>query len=211
VPAPGQLLPFLLAVALIELTPGPNMGYLALVASRFGRTAGMITVAGVTTALALYLLASLAGLSQAAARWPWIFQGLRWAGVFYLIWLAFDTWRAATASVSAELRAPHLFLRGFLANVLNPKVAVFYIVLLPSFIAPDVDTFFTSGLALGAIHLAVSVIVHATIVVVAASARPALDAWNDEGGGRFLQRAFAIGLLLVALWLMITTGDAALR
>ena len=69
-PAASQLLPFLLAVALIELTPGPNMGYLALVASRFGRTAGMVTVAGVTMALALYLAASLVGLAQASARWP---------------------------------------------------------------------------------------------------------------------------------------------
>lgn len=207
----ANFLPFLLAVALIELTPGPNMGYLALVASRSGRRAGMITVAGVTTALALYLAASLVGLAQAAVRWPWIFHALRWAGVLYLIWLAVDTWRAGAASVSGEPRAPHLFMRGFLANVLNPKVAIFYIVLLPGFIAPDADTFLASGLTLGAIHLAVSLIVHSAIVVVAASAKPALDAWGDEGGGRILQRAFAIGLLAIAVWLVVATGSIPTR
>ena len=88
-----RLIPFLLAVGLIELTPGPNMGYLALVASRSGRSAGMATVAGITLGLVIYLAASVFGLAEAALRWPWIYEILRWAGAAYLGWLAIDTWR----------------------------------------------------------------------------------------------------------------------
>ncbi len=204
----GQLIPFLLAVALIELTPGPNMGYLAVVASQSGRGAGMATVAGVTLGLVLYLMASVFGLSEAAMRWPWIYQTLRWAGVAYLLWLAVDTWRGASPEASPPPDHRSLFLRGLLNNLLNPKAAVFYVALLPGFIRPQDGLPLVQALVLGSIHIMISVLIHTTIVLTASHARSALQ--SDNGKSRvFLQRAFAVGLAAIALWLAISTPDAA--
>lgn len=113
----GQLIPFLLAPALIELTPGPNMGWLAVVASQSGRAAGIATVTGITLGLTLYLLASVFGLAEAAMRWPWICLTLRWAGVTYLLWLAVDTWRGASPEAPPSPDQRSLFLRGLLNNL----------------------------------------------------------------------------------------------
>lgn len=187
---------FLLAVGLIELTPGPNMGYLALVASRLGRRPGMMTVAGVTVAFAIYLAASVLGLAEAMLRWPRIYDALRWLGVSYLAWLAFDTWRGPRRDVG--LPGPSgLFVRGLLNNLLNPKAAALYLVLLPGFVRPAQGHPVAQILALGALHIAVSLVIHATIVWTAAGARPALETWNEG----LVRKAFALGLGLVALWL----------
>ena len=201
-----QLFPFLLAVALIELTPGPNMGYLAVVASQSGRAAGMATVAGITLGLTLYLLASVFGLSEAALRWPWIYQTLRWAGVAYLLWLAVDTWRGA----SPEAPAPDhrsLFLRGLLNNLLNPKAAVFYVVLLPGFIRPQDGQPVFQALMLGCIHITISFLIHTTIVLTASHARSVLQGGDAGKSPVILQRAFAIGLAAIAIWLAVSTPD----
>ena len=199
--AAGGLAAFLLAVALIELTPGPNMGYLAMVASRSGRAAGMMTVAGVTVGLAIYLAASVLGLAEAALRWPWLYQGLRWAGVAYLAWLAFDAWRGAETDAAPPHDGGDLFLRGLINNLLNPKAAVFYIALLPEFVRPEAGRVAAQALTLGAIHIAVSFAVHTAIVWGAAGAKPALDALNRGA----IQKLFAAGLAGIAVWLAITT------
>ena len=201
----GQLLPFLVAVALIELTPGPNMGYLAVVASQSGRAAGMATVAGITLGLAFYLLASVFGLAEAAMRWPWIYQTLRWAGVAYLLWLAVDTWRGASPKAQPEPDHRSLFLRGLLNNLLNPKAAVFYVALLPGFIRPQDGHPLLQALILGAIHITISVLIHATIVLTASHARSVLDAGDSGQRSVVLQRGFAIGLATIAVWLAVST------
>lgn len=196
-----------MAVGLVELTPGPNMAYLSLVAARHGRAAGLATVAGVTLGLALYLLATVVGLVGIAARAPWLFQALRLAGVGYLLWLALDAWRGTpdTAPSSPDERLPYgrFAARGFLANVLNPKAAIFYLALLPGFMTPDAGGSTPQVLTLGAIHLAVSLVVHLGIVVLAGSA--ALT--PPEGGAyeKLMRRVFAGGLVGVAAWLAWTT------
>ena len=199
--AGDQLIPFLLAVALIELTPGPNMGYLALVASRSGRGAGMATVAGITLGLAIYLAASVFGLAEAALRWPWIYKTLRWSGVAYLGWLAVDTWRGPGRKTVAEVDRRSLFLRGLINNLLNAKAAVFYVVLLPGFVRPQDGQPVVQALTLGAIHLCVSVLIHSAIVWTAAGAKPALDSWDDGAGSGMVQKLFAVGLAAIAMWL----------
>ena len=135
---PAVILPYLVAVALVELTPGPNMGWLALIAAGRGRTAALAAVAGVTLGLAAWMLAAVAGVSALMIQWPWLFQIIRWAGVLYLAWLAWEAWRGAgTDPASSEDGSRRtLFLKGLLANLLNPKAAVFYTALLPTFMRP---------------------------------------------------------------------------
>lgn len=202
---PDRLLPFLAAVALVELTPGPNMGYLALVAARFGWRGGLVTIAGVTLGLLIYLTASVLGLAEAALRWPWLYHGLRWAGVAYLAWLALDAWRDADRPEGPPPPRNRLFTRGLLANLLNPKAAVFYVAVLPTFVRDGAELVASEALVLGLIHVAVSVAVHLAIVMGAAmAAGRSGQTKRPAGAPRALQKVFAVALLGMAGWLALS-------
>lgn len=199
---PAVILPFLLAVALIELTPGPNMGWLALVSLGRGRWAGFAAVAGVTAGLAVWMLAAAFGLTQVLLIWPPLFQIIRWAGVVFLLWLAWEAWRGESGSAATDgpdhrtMRG--LFLRGMTGNLLNPKAAVFYVALLPTFMRPDHGSPLVQALSLGGLHLAVAVAIHVLIVLGAAGASSAV---LTRVQGPVLRAVMAGGIALVALWM----------
>lgn len=197
---PTVVLPFLAAVALMELTPGPNMGWLALASLSQGRAAGLAAVAGVTLGLTLWMVAAAFGLTEVVLRWPALYQAIRWAGVGFLLWLAWDAWRSAgdgagVAPVAMRRRA--LFRRGLIGNLLNPKAALLYVVLLPGFMRPDHGSTLAQALTLGALHVLVSVVVHTTIVLTAARAGGAL---LTRAQGPVLRAAMALGLVAIAAW-----------
>lgn len=198
----AHLVPFLMAVALIELTPGPNMGWLALVAATRGRAAGLAAVAGTALGLTVWMVAAVMGLSAVMERWPALFQIVRWAGVAYLLWLAWEALRGEAIGPGdtlevAEARRRALFLRGLTANLLNPKAAVFYTALLPAFIQPDAGSPVAQGLVLGVIQVAVATAVHAAIVLGADRAGRSLLARLE---GRTVRIAMAAGIALIAIW-----------
>lgn len=190
---------------LIELTPGPNMGYLAIVGSRWGRGAGLATIVGVTTAFGVYLLAASVGITEILLRVPRLYQALQWAGVVYIAWLAVDAWREtsgdATDAAASERPAIRHVLRGLVANLLNPKAAVFYIALLPGFTNPRLGHVTQQVLWLGGLHILISVLIHTGIVLTAAQFAPALSGGSGNGGALRLQRGFALALGGVAVWL----------
>ncbi|WP_292064922.1 LysE family translocator [Brevundimonas sp. UBA7664] len=199
---PGVILPFLVAVVLIELTPGPNMGWLALVSLARGRPAGFAAVAGVTVGLAAWMLAAAFGLTQVLLIWPPLYQGIRWAGVLFLLWLAWEAWRGEgdpAAGDGAEVRTMRgLFLRGMTGNLLNPKAAVFYVALLPTFMRPDHGSPLTQALTLGGLHLVVAVAVHSIIVLGGAGASGLV---LKRVQGPVLRAGMAGGIAVVALWM----------
>jgi threonine/homoserine/homoserine lactone efflux protein len=198
---PSVILPFLVAVSLIELTPGPNMGWLALVAAGRGRTAGLSAVAGITLGLGVWMVASAFGLTRVLLIWPVAFQIVRWAGVAFLLWLAWDAWRGGEPGPdpAAEGRTRRgLFLRGLTGNLLNPKAAVFYVALLPTFLRPDHGPALTQALVLGSLHLIVSVVVHGSIVM-GASRVAGMVAGRVKG--RWTRGAMALGIAVVAVWM----------
>lgn len=197
---PAVLIPFLAAVLLIELTPGPNMGWLALVAAARGRGAGLAAVAGVAVGLAAWMLAATLGLSQVLMRAPVLYQGVRWAGVAFLLWLAWEAWRApmdaeATADETASRRG--LFMRGLVGNLLNPKAAALYVALLPNFVRPEQGAPWLQALTLGAIHVAVATVVHGAIVLGADHAGRAALAQTQ---GPVVRALMAGGIAAVAIW-----------
>ena len=187
------------------------MGYLTIVASRWGRPAGLVTVAGVTLGLTVYMLAAVAGLGAIVMRIGWLYALLQWAGVGYLVWLAFEAWRGGPAPRLGHPPEPppqgRLFARGLIANLLNPKAAVFYVALLPGFTNPARGDPVAQALALGAIHVAVSITVHTAIVLAAGSVNVAR--WETPDFRRRLDQALAGGLVLIALWLAWQTFQSA--
>ncbi|WP_346427341.1 LysE family translocator [Caulobacter sp. 17J65-9] len=201
---PDVLPRFFVAMAVVELTPGPNMGYLASLSAACGRKAGLTAVAGVTLGLAAYMIAAAFGLTGVLLAYPLLYQALRWAGVIYLLWLAFEAW---SAEREAAPRGPQgaacygeWFRHGLFANLLNVKAAAFYVVLLPSFISPARPAL-PQALTLGAMHLSISVVVHSAIVLLAARAGTGLGAAGDHPKARRVRRAFAVAIAVVALWL----------
>lgn len=195
----GVVGPFLAAVILIELTPGPNMGYLAALSASEGRGAGFRAVLGVTAGLAFYMLLAVAGVAELIAAAPLVYGALRWAGVTYLLFLSWQSWRGAGETSPGRTRGVdhEPFLRGLLANLLNPKAVVFYVTLLPGFIAPE-RLFWPQALLLGTLHLLVSFGVHLSIVVGAARAGTLLA---RAGYAERVRRLLALGTAAIAVWL----------
>ncbi|TPW02190.1 MAG: amino acid efflux permease [Alphaproteobacteria bacterium] len=177
------------------------MAWLAALTVAEGRVAGLRAVAGVTLGLTIYMLASVVGVTGVIAAAPDVYAALRLAGVAYLLWLAFEAWRGAgdIAAGSGDGAAP--FRRGLIANLLNPKAAVFYVTLLPGFIAPDHGAFWSQALILGAAHISVSVAIHAGIVLLADRMARYLGVTTPSPRTIALRRALAIGIGLVAVWL----------
>src|SRR6187397_511616 len=112
---------FLLTVMLLELTPGPNMAYLGTLALSRGRAAGLIATAGVAFGLAVHATVAGLGAGVLIQQFPLLYDVLRWIGVGYLLYLAWEGWQT-DRQVSPEraylaVKAGPLFLRGFLSNV----------------------------------------------------------------------------------------------
>ena len=108
-------MPFLVTTLLIELTPGPNMAWLALTSASEGKRSGFAAVAGITLGLALLATASAIGLAELATRSPAIFSLLRYAGVAYLLLLAWKTWAGKDEPVAnsiSKMRSVHGFAMG---------------------------------------------------------------------------------------------------
>lgn len=171
-------LPALFAFAAIALgmvlTPGPNMVYLISRSICQGRTAGLISLGGVATGFVVYMLCAAFGITALVMAIPYAYDAIRFAGALYLLWLAWQAVRPGGRSPFAVQDLPRdgppkLFLMGFLTNLLNPKIAVMYLSLLPQFIDPAQGSVLTQALVLGSVQIAISVIVNAMIALSAAS------------------------------------------
>ena len=159
--APATLLSFALASFLIELTPGPNMTYLALVSAGDGRNAGFATVVGIALGLAVIGMVAALGVAELIQASDMLYEGLRWAGVLFLLYLAWEGWTAGTDVVSsADISHGKYFTRGLVTNLLNPKAAVFYVAVLPTFVEQD-RPILMQTLVLSAVYVVVATIVHA--------------------------------------------------
>jgi threonine/homoserine/homoserine lactone efflux protein len=168
----------LLGIALVELglviVPGPNMIYLVSRSIVQGRRAGLISLAGVGLGFLVYLLAASAGLATLFALVPEIYLTLKLAGAAYLLWLAWNALRPGGSSVFAtqELepdRPRKLFGMGLLTCLLNPKIAILYISLLPQFLDPSRGHLGLQSLILGLTQLTVGVVMNAVFVITAGS------------------------------------------
>ena len=198
---PAVVPAFLAAMVLVELTPGPNMAYLAALSAERGRLAGWAAVLGVQLGLATYLAASVLGLTPLLLVWPPAWEILRWAGVCYLLWLAWDSWRGEDAGPESVAEGDswlRLVGRGYLANILNPKAALFYVTLLPGFIREGYAPPAVQAGLFGLGHLIVSGLAHGGIVLGAASVGAVLARTT---GLAKVRKAMAIGIALVAVWL----------
>lgn len=163
------------AVALgMALTPGPNMIYLISRSICQGREAGLISLGGVALGFVFYMLCAAFGITALLMAVPFAYDALRFGGALYLLWLAWQALRPGGRSPFqvrelAPDRPHKLFLMGFVTNLLNPKIAILYLSLLPQFIDPHRGSVLAQSLVLGAIQIALSVTVNAAVAMTAGS------------------------------------------
>jgi threonine/homoserine/homoserine lactone efflux protein len=202
------MLEFVLAVLILELTPGPNMAYLTAVAVASGRAAGLFAAIGVALGLGVHAVVAAIGAGALIAQSPLIYEMLRWIGVAYLFYLAWEGWQPEKENSPgrADLRATAgpLFLRGFLSNVFNPKSILFFVSVVPTFIGnePDDPAIPVQMAIFGAVYVGIATAVHVTIIMLAAQLRP----WLVHGPHQqWTRRVLSVALALVAAWLIWTT------
>lgn len=198
------LLTFAFTVLVIELTPGPNMAWLAVLSASEGRRAGFAAVAGVALGLAVIGAAAALGLGAVIERFDWLYESLRWGGVAFLLYLAWEGWHDADGApeVLSHQGYRRYFMRGFLINALNPKAALFYIAVFPQFLDPARPVAMQAAL-LAAISVSIATAIHVAIVLLAGSARTFLE---EPARHRRFQRAMSLLLVGVAIWLLISTA-----
>jgi threonine/homoserine/homoserine lactone efflux protein len=203
VPELSNLFAFGLVALGMVLTPGPNMIYLISRSLSQGRIAGLISLGGVALGFVFYILCAAFGITALLLAVPFAYDVLRFCGAAYLLWLAWQAVRPRGTSPFQVKKLARdsprkLFTMGLMTNLLNPKVAVMYLSLLPQFIVPEQGRVLTQLLALGATQITISITVNAIIAIMAGSIAAFL-------GGRPLW-------VLVQRWLMGTVlAGLALR
>ncbi|CAM5642342.1 Homoserine/homoserine lactone efflux protein [Mycolicibacterium aubagnense] len=156
------------------LTPGPNMVYLISRSLSQGPKAGLISLGGVAVGFLFYVFSAAFGITALLLAVPYAYDALRLAGALYLLYLAWQALRPGGRSPFQVRELPRdrprkLFMMGLMTNLLNPKVAVLYLSLLPQFIDPEKGQVLSQLLVLGVTQISISLSVNAIIAVTAGS------------------------------------------
>jgi threonine/homoserine/homoserine lactone efflux protein len=187
----STLLTFTVAAIALALTPGPDMLLVMTRSLAQGRAAGLITLAGITVGCYVHGLVAGLSLSGAILIAPMVFDLIRWIGAAYLVWLAVAAFRGTGGVVLPREGLPRLqfgslFRQGFLTNLFNPKVALFFLALFPQFMRPDPDTVVLQALVLACVLSTIGFMVNGSIALVAGrfgeflSTRPGYVRWQNR-------------------------------
>ncbi len=199
IPLPDLLI-FSGAALLMVLTPGPNMIYLISRSICQGRGAGVISLFGVIAGFFVHMLAAAIGLTAIFLAIPLAYELLKWLGALYLLWLAWQAVKPGARSPFEPRALPadsprKLLMMGFLTNVLNPKVAVFYLSILPQFIDTGRGSVFAQSLALGVTQISISFTVNLLIALSAAG----IATWFARNPFWLSAQRYVMGGVLAAL------------
>lgn len=159
---------FVGAVLLLLLAPGPNMAFVISHGVAYGWRGGVASGLGIGAADVLLTLLTATGVTAVVAGWPPAFDLIRYAGVVYLLWLAYQALRARRPSpLAAVARVPlhSVFARALLNSLLNPKALLFFMVFLPQFVRPEHGAIAGQLLVLGLVLTVISGVFHTLLGV----------------------------------------------
>ncbi|WP_246522958.1 LysE family translocator [Neoroseomonas eburnea] len=205
---PSLLAGYLLACVVLVLTPGPDMAFVLGQTLSGGARRGWAATFGIFTGAAVHILAAAAGVAAIVAAHPALFTALRVAGALYLLWLGVHAIRAAlrgNGGLGAD-RTPTTGLgaawrQGFLTNLLNPKVGLFFLAFVPLFVDPGRSPAWLQMLILGPLLPITSIPLFA--VLIAGAGRIA-DRLRNSTAGRWLDGA--AGTLFLGLGIRLLAG-----
>jgi len=191
---------FLVAVFLLNVTPGPDTAYIVGRSVAQGRGAGIVSALGISAGCIIHTLACAFGLTAILAASATAFTVIKVAGAIYLIYLGVrliftkhDDAEASRAAQTNEKAAPksllQLFAQGFVTNVLNPKVVLFFVSFFPQFVAADSQHKTLAFLTLGIVFIAMSTVWNSFVAWIAGSVterfagKSGVKKWLDRGVG----------------------------
>jgi threonine/homoserine/homoserine lactone efflux protein len=150
---PAVLAVFIGAGLLLNLTPGVDFVFVSANGMAGGPRAGMAAALGINLGVTVHILLAAAGLSTLLLAYPGAYDLIRYIGAGYLAYLAVQTWRASDklGNSGTALTPRKAIWRGFLTNILNPKVALFVLAFIPQFTDPAIGPMWRQMLILGAI------------------------------------------------------------
>jgi threonine/homoserine/homoserine lactone efflux protein len=182
------------------------MAYLAILSASDGKRAGFAAIIGIALGLFIVGIASALGVAALISSSKIIYETLRWCGVFYLLWLAWDGWNTSKETSPEQTNGKSsdrkFFRRGLITNLLNPKAVLFYVAILPSFVT-DVSSVFYQTVLLTIIYVTIATLIHSTIVLLADYAH---KVFNKPRQILFIRRSLSLLLIAVALWFAVSTA-----
>jgi threonine/homoserine/homoserine lactone efflux protein len=205
---PNLLAGYLLACLLLVVTPGPDMAFVLGQTLAGGARRGWAATAGVYTGVGVHIGLAAAGVAALVAANPALFTALRVAGAAYLVWLGVQAIRAAIRGSGADqaaAAAPSLaaaFRQGFVTNLLNPKVGLFFLAFVPLFVDPGRSPAWLQMLILGPLLPAIALPFYALLIPGAARVAGRLRA---SSAGRWLDGA--AGTLFLGLGIRLLAGS----
>lgn len=165
---PLTLLAFIPAAVALNLTPGADMMFCLGQGLRGGPRPAVAASAGIVLGGMVHVTLAGLGLGAAIATLPWLFNVIRWAGIAYLLWLAWQALRhPLQTGETPEIKPSRAFRDGMIVNLTNPKVILFVLAFLPQFIDPSQGSILAQFLVFGAIIAAGGFIVNAAVGIFA--------------------------------------------
>ena len=210
-PDTQQLLVFMAAALALNVTPGPDMLYVIARSSSEGRSAGIASALGIGAGTLFHITALALGLSALLAAVPLAYDAIRWAGAAYLVWLGIRAIRDAGRTDARVSLAPAslgaIFRQGMLTNVLNPKVALFFLAFLPQFVDPARGNPALQVIALGLLFDLSGTIVNLSVALLASRiARWGEQPRDDRRSTRTVALRRLTGAIFIALGTRLAFG-----
>lgn len=191
---------FLAAAVLLNLAPGPDMAFILGHTARSGKRAGIAAMLGIWTGALCHVLFAAAGLSAIIAESAAAFSFVKWIGVAYLTWLGIQALRSKGGTLAPD-RVPeppsvwHVFGQGVLVDLLNPKVAIFFLAFLPQFLVPGAGSAWAQLMLHGTLIIAVAALIEPPLVLLGDRLTARLR--TDRRLARWLDRM--LGAMLIGL------------
>jgi threonine/homoserine/homoserine lactone efflux protein len=207
-PSTSTIAAFAAASFILLIIPGPAVLYIVNRSVSDGREAGLAAVAGLTLGNLVHAIAAAVGLSAVLATSATAFNTVKWLGAGYLIYVGIRTlMRPPTAIDPTQpgVSPRRAFTQGIVVNVLNPKVALFFLSFLPQFIKPDLGRPGTQALVLGLVFVLIGACTDGTYSVLASSLRDVLL----RGRALPFVRRWVAGSVFIGLGLVAATASAA--
>ena len=197
---------FIAAGLLLNVTPGPDMLFIVGQAASNGRRAGVLAALGIGVGCLVHVLLAALGVSALLATSTLAFTVLKWLGAAYLVWVGLSMLRKPVAASPRALPpAVAVFRQGVLTNVLNPKIALFFLAFLPQFIVPHAPAQVHAFIALGLLFTFNGTLVCVAIGLLAGIVRERLVSDGARRSASWLKRA--TGALFIGLGLKLAFSE----
>ena len=199
------LLSFVLATSILAISPGPDNIFVLTQSIVNGRNFGLATVIGLISGCLVHTTLLAFGVSAIISASEYLYTVIKIFGSIYLLYLAFQVYKTDASILLSEEITPkktirQLFKQGFLMNVLNPKVSIFFLAFFPGFLFSDSLSMISQFYILGFIFMFVSFFIFSTIAILAGTISKSIR--NNSSIGLYLKWSQFVVFILIAIFIL---------